>query len=162
MLAKIHVPAIAEVGLVAATTGAARGNGKEGWDSDSGASLQISHTQAGKTAYKKALAETTDECADGVILPAEGSRPLRWIWTSRYYDQASEDDSVAYVPGPSQNLLSTRKAGKQWCKPLVYYKTKTVLGFTGEESLVFNFYLRKGLFSAKGVRLTPNKGAALA
>ena len=70
--------------------------------------------------------------------------------------------SVAYVPGRSQNPLSTRKAGNQWCKPLVYYKTKNALGFTGEESLVFNFYLRKGLFSAKGVRLTPNKGAALA
>ena len=50
--------------------------------------------------------------------------------------------SVAYVPERSQNLLSTRKAGKQRCKPLVCYKTKTVLGFTGKESLVFNFYLR--------------------
>ena len=70
--------------------------------------------------------------------------------------------SVAYVPGRSQNLLPTRKAGKQWCKPLVYYKTKTVLRFTREESLVSNFYLRKILFSATGVTLTPNKGAALA
>ena len=73
MLAKIHVPAVVVVGLVAATTGAARGDGKEEWDLDSGASLHMSHTQARITAYKKAPAETTDECADGVILPAEGS-----------------------------------------------------------------------------------------
>ena len=70
--------------------------------------------------------------------------------------------SVAYVPERSQNLLSTRKAGKQRCKPLVCYKTKIVLGFTGKESLVFNFYLRKILFSEADLRLTPNKGAALA
>ena len=83
MLAKIHVSPIAEVGLVAATTGAARRDGKKEWDSDSGASLHMSHTQAGITAYKNAPAETTDEFADGVILPAEGSWQLRWIWTSR-------------------------------------------------------------------------------
>ena len=83
MLAKIHVSAIAEVGLIAATTGAARRDGKEEWDSDSSASLHMSHTQAGTTAYKKAPAETTDEFADGVILPAEGSWQLRWIWTNR-------------------------------------------------------------------------------
>ena len=83
MLAKTHVPAIAEVGLVAATTGEARGDGKEEWDSDSGASLHMPCTQVVITAYKKAPAETTDEFADGVILPAEGSWQLRWIWTSR-------------------------------------------------------------------------------
>ena len=73
MLAKIHVPAITEVGLVAATTGEAREDGKEEWDSDSGASLHMSRTQTGIIAYKKAPTETTDEFADGVILPAEGS-----------------------------------------------------------------------------------------
>ena len=50
MLAKMNVPANAEVGLVAATTGAASGDGKEDSDSDSGASLHMSHTQAGMTA----------------------------------------------------------------------------------------------------------------
>ena len=57
--------------------------------------------------------------------------------------------------------MSTRKAVGQWGKPLVYYKTKVVLRFPAEESLVFNFYPRKGLFSAT-VRRTPSQGAALA
>ena len=83
MLAKVHVLAIAEVGLVGSTTVEASGNGKGEWDSDSGASLHVSRTQAGITAYKKAPAETTDDFADGVILPAAGSSQLRWIWTSR-------------------------------------------------------------------------------
>ena len=69
--------------------------------------------------------------------------------------------SVAYVPGRLRNLLSTRKAVKQWIKPLVYYKTKAVLGFPGKESLVSNFFPRKGLFSAKGIKRTPSQGAAL-
>ena len=47
MLAKINVPANSDVGLVAATIGAARGDGKEEWHSDSGASLHMSHTRAG-------------------------------------------------------------------------------------------------------------------
>ena len=58
MLAKINVPANAEVGLVAATTGVARGDGKEEWDSDSGLSFHMFHTQAEMTAYKKAPAGT--------------------------------------------------------------------------------------------------------
>ena len=64
--------------------------------------------------------------------------------------------SVVYVPGRSQNLLSTRKAVNQWNKLVVYYKTKANLGFPGEESLVFNFCLHKGLISATGVRRTPS------
>ena len=44
MLAKINTPANAEVGYVAATTGVARGDGKEEWVSDSGASFHMSHT----------------------------------------------------------------------------------------------------------------------
>ena len=43
MLAEINVPSNTEVVLVAATIGAARGDGKEEWDSDSGASLHVSH-----------------------------------------------------------------------------------------------------------------------
>ena len=35
------------------------------------------------------------------------------------------------------------------------------MGFPGEESLVFNFCPRKGLFSATGVRRTPSQARAL-
>ena len=72
MLAKINVPANSEIGLVAATIGAARGDGEEEWDSDSGASFHMSHTRAGMTAYKKAPAGTTVEVADRTILPVDG------------------------------------------------------------------------------------------
>ena len=132
----------AEVGLVAAMRGAARGDGKEEWDSDFSASFHMSHTQAGMTAYKKAPAGTTVEVADGTILPVAGfgfgtvevdldqphttTKPVKMV-------------SVAYVPGLSRNLLSTRKAVEQWGKPLVYYETKAVLRFSGVESLVFYF-----------------------
>ena len=44
MLAKRNVPANSEVGLVAAMIGAARGDGKEEWDLDSGASFHMSYT----------------------------------------------------------------------------------------------------------------------
>ena len=68
----------------------------------------------------------------------------------------------AYVPGLAQNLLFTRKAVEQWGKLFVYYKTKASFGFPGEESLVFNFCPRKGLFSTTVVRRTPSQGVALA
>ena len=70
--------------------------------------------------------------------------------------------AVAYAPGSSRNLLSTRKIVEQWGKPLVYYRTKAVLGSSGEESLVFNFCPRKRLFSATGVRWIQGQGTALA
>ena len=147
----------------AAMMGAARGDRKEEWEPDSGEIFHISHSRAGMIAYKKAPAGTTVEVANGTILPVDGfgtvevdldqpgttTKPVKIV-------------SIAYVPGLSRNLLSTRKAVEQWGKPLVCYKTKAVLGFTGEESLVFNFCLRKGLFSATGVRRTPSQGAALA
>ena len=76
-LAKINVPANAEVGLVAATRGETRGEGKEEKYSDSDASFHMSHTQAGMAAYKKAPAGTTIEVADGTTLPVAG-----------YYDEA--------------------------------------------------------------------------
>ena len=69
--------------------------------------------------------------------------------------------AIADMPGLPQNLLSTRKAVELSGKPLVYYKTKAVMVFPGEESLVFNSCLHKKLFSATGVRRTPNQGAAL-
>ena len=67
MLAKINVPANAEVGLVAATTGAARGDGKQERDSDSDASFHLPHPQAGMTFYKQPPAGTTVEATDGTI-----------------------------------------------------------------------------------------------
>ena len=148
MLVKINVPFNYDVGLVAATIGAARGDGKGEWDSDSGASFHVSHTQAEMTAYKTAPGGTTVEVADEAILPVDGfgkvevdldqpgtmTKPVKMV-------------SVAYVPGLSRNLLPTRKAVDQWSKQsLVYYITKAVLGFPREESLVFNFYPRKEFF----------------
>ena len=57
MLAKINVPANSEVELTAATIEAAREDGNEEWNSDSGATFHTYHTRAGMTAYKKAPAE---------------------------------------------------------------------------------------------------------
>ena len=91
-VAKINVPANAEVGLVAATVGAACGEGKEGWDSDSGTLFHTSHTQAGMTAYKKAPAGTVAEATDGTILPVDGFGTVEVDpGPAGYYDQASED-----------------------------------------------------------------------
>ena len=163
MLAKIIVPANSEVGPVAATIGAARGEGEEEWDSDPGASFHMSHTRAGTTAYKGAPAATTVEIADGTILPVDGFGTVEVdLNQSGTTTKSVKMVVVAYVPGLLWNLLSTRKAVEQWGKLLAYYKTKAVLGFPGEESLVFNFCPRKGLFSATGVRRTPGQGAALA
>ena len=69
--------------------------------------------------------------------------------------------SVAYVPELSRNMLSIRKEVEQWDQPLVYDETKAVLKFLGEESLVYNFCPRKGLFSATSVKQTSIQGAAL-
>ena len=105
---------------------------------------------------------TTVEVAGGTILPIDGFRTVE-------VDLDQPDTTTkpmkmvpfGYVSGLSRNLLSTRKAVKQWGKPLVYDETKAVLGFPGEESLALNFCPRKGLFSATGVRRTPSQGAAL-
>ena len=70
-------------------------------------------------------------------------------------------DDVAYVPGLSRNLLSTIKAVEQWGKPLICCRNKAVLGFLGEESLVFKFCPRKGLFSATGERRIPRQEVSL-
>ena len=137
MLAKINVSANSEVGLIAATIGA---DGKEEWDLGSGASFHMSHTQAGMTAYKNAPAGTTVGVADGITLTVDGFGTVEVD-----LDQPGTTTnlvkmvSVPYMPGLSWNLLSTRKAVEQRGKPLVFYETKTVLGFPGEKSLVFNF-----------------------
>ena len=70
-------------------------------------------------------------------------------------------DDVAYVPELSRNLLSTVKAVAQWGKPSIYYRNKAVLGFPGEESLVFKFCPRRGMFSATGARRISRQEAAL-
>ena len=162
MVAKINVPVNTEGGLVAATPGAARGDGKEEWNLDSGASFHMSPTQAGMPAYKKAPAGTTIEVADGTILPVD-----RFGTVEVDLDQPGTTTKpvkmvpVGYVPGLSRNLLSTRKTEEQWGKPLVYFETKAFLGFPGEESLVFVFCFCKELFSATCVRRIPSQGAAL-
>ena len=92
----------------------------------------MSHTQAEMTVYKEAPLGTTAEVADGTSLTVDGygtveldlnqpdttAKPVKMI-------------SVAYVPGLSWNLLSTRNVVEQSDKPLVYYKTKAVLGSRG-------------------------------
>ena len=72
ILAEINVPTNSEVGLVAAMIGVARGDGKDEWDSNSGESFHMPHTQAGMIVYKKTPAGTTVEVADGTILPVDG------------------------------------------------------------------------------------------
>ena len=67
-------------------------------------------------------------------------------------------DDVAYVPGLSRNLMSTVKAVEQWGKPLIYYRNRAVLGLPGEESLVFKFCPRRGLFSVE-VQSLPSVGS---
>ena len=57
--------------------------------------------------------------------------------------------------------MSTSKSVEQWGEPLVYYKTKTLGGVSGKESLVFNFCPRERLFSVTNVRRTPSQAAAL-
>ena len=130
MLAKMNVPVNYEVELVATTIGAAREDGKEGCDSDSGAKFHMSHTQARMTAYKKVPPGTTVEVADETILSIDGfgtievdldqpgttTKPVKMV-------------AIVYVPGLPRNLLSTRKAGEQWGKPIVYYETKAVFAF---------------------------------
>ena len=151
MLAKLTVPAIPEVRAVAAMVGAARGDRKEEWESDSGATFLMSYTRAGMSAYKKALTRTNVEITDGNILPVDrfGIYEVNLDQPGRTTKMMKMDD-VAYVPGLSRNLLSTIKAVDQWGKPLIYCRNKAVLGFPGEESLVFKFCPRKGLFSATG------------
>ena len=162
MLAKLTVPVIPEVREVTAMVGAARSVRKEEWESDSGATFHMSHTRAGMSAYNKASPGTNVEIADGNILPVDGFGRIEvdLDQPGRTTKMVKMDD-VAYVPGLSRNLLSTVKAVEQWGKPLIYYRNKAVLGFPGEESLVFKFCSRRGLFSATGARRIPMQEAAL-
>ena len=162
MLAKLTVPAVPEVRAVAAMVGEARGDRKEEMESDSGATFYMSHTRAGMSAYEKASPGTTVEIADGNILPMDGFGRIEVdLDQPGLTTKMVKMDDVAYVPGHSRNLLSTIKAVEQWGKPLIYYRNEAVLGFPGKESLVFKFCLRKGLFSATGVRRIPRYEVAL-
>ena len=163
MLAKLTVPAVPEVRAAAAImVGAARGDRKGEWKSDSGATFHMSHNRAGMSAYKKASPGTNVEIADGNILPVDGFGRIEVdLDQPGHTTKMVKMDDVAYVPGLSRNLLSTIKAVEQWGKPLKYYnRNKAVLGFPGEESLVFKFYPCKGLFSATGARRIPRQGVA--
>lgn len=63
---------------------------------------------------------------------------------------------VAHVAGRSWNLLSIFKAVE-----LIYHRRKVVWGFLGKESPIFNFFSRKGFFSATGVIQVPCQEMAL-
>ena len=162
MLAKLTVPEVPEVRAMAAMVGAARSDRKEEWESDSGATFHMSHTRAGMSAYKKASPGTNVEIADGNILPVDGFGRIEVdLDQPGHTTKMVKMDDVAYVPGLSRNLLSTVKAVEQWGQPLIYYRNKAVLGFPGEESLVFKFCPRRGLFSATGARRIPRQEVAL-
>ena len=162
ILEKLTLPAVPKVGAVAAMVGAARGDRKEEWESDSGATFHMSHTRAEMSTYKKASPGTNVEIAGGNILPVDGFGRIEVdLDQPGHTTKMVKIDDVAYVPGLSRNLLSAIKAVEQWGEPLIYYRNKVVLGFPGEEPLVFKFRPRKGLFSATGARRTPKQEVAL-
>ena len=145
--------------VVAAMVGAARGDRKEEWESDSSATFHMSHTRAGMFAYKKASPRTNVEIVDGNILRVDGFGRIEVdLDQPGHTTKMVKMDDVAYVPGLSWDLLSTIKAVEQWGKPFtIYYRNKAILRFPGEESLVFKFCPRKGLFSATDARRIPRQ-----
>ena len=139
MLAKLTVPAVPEVRAVAAMVGAARGDRRKEWESDSGATFHVSHTRAGMSAYKKASPGTTVEIADGNILPVDGFGRIEVdLDQSGHTIRMVKTDAVAYVPGLSRTLLSTIKAVEQWGKPLIYCRNGAVWGSRGRNRLFSN------------------------
>ena len=122
MLAKKNVPGNSQVGLMAATVGAAaHGDGKAEWKTDSCASFYMSHTRAGMNAYKKASAGTIVEAGDGTILPVDWLETIE-VDLDRSGTAAKPVKVVAvgYVPELSRNLLFTHKAEEQWRETLVW------------------------------------------
>ena len=164
MPAKLNVPASSEVAPTVAMIKAARRDGKEEWESDSGAKFHmLTYTRAGMTAYKKASQGVTVVVADGNILSVDGFRTVETdVDQPGTKTKPVKVVTVAYVRRLSRNFLSTHKAEDHWGKQLFYYNMKAVLGFPGKEPFVFNCCFRKVLFSATGVRRTPSQGAALA
>ena len=122
-------------------TGAARGDGKEERDLDSGASFHMSHTQAGMTAYQRAPAGTTVEVADKTILPVDGfgtvevdldqmgttTKPVKIV-------------SVAYVPG----------LGGTCCPPVKQWSNGVNRSFTFKRRLFWGSRGTSCLFSTSG------------
>ena len=135
---------------------------KRNGNKKSEATFHMSHSRARMTAYMKASPGTTVKVANRTILPLDVFRA-----TEVGLDQPDTTTkpvkvvAVAYGPELPWDLLSTRKALEQGGTPLVHYKTKAVLGFPVEESIVFNFYPRKGLFSELDVKRIPGQGAAM-
>ena len=142
--------------------GAARGDRKKEWESDSSATFHMSHTRAGIFSYKKASPRTNVEIVDGNILQVDGFGRIEVdLDQPGHTTKMVKMGDVAYVPGLSWDLLSTIKSVEQWGKPFtIYYRNKAILGFPGEESLVFKFCPRKGLFSAADARRIPRQEVA--
>ena len=162
MLAKLTVPVVPEGRAGATMVGTARGDRKEEWESDSGATFHMSHTRAGMSAYKKASPGTTVEIADGSILPVDGFGKIEVdLDQLGHATNMVKMNDVAYVPALSEDLLSTIKAVEQWGKPLIYYRNEGVLEFPREESLVFIFCPRKGVLLATDARRIPRQEVAL-
>ena len=110
MLAKMNVSANSEEGPIAATIGAARRDGEEKWDLDSGATFHMPHTRARMTACKKASAGTTVEVVEEIILPVDGferiEMDLDLLGTTT---KSVKMVAVAFVPGLTRNLVSTHE-----------------------------------------------------
>lgn len=144
ILAKLNVPVRSEDGEIAAMVGTARSDRKEKWESDSGVTFHVSHTRHGMLNYNKASPGTTVEVADGYDLPVDGFRRIEVdLDLPRSTTRMVRMDDTAYVSGPARNLMSTLNAVEHWGKPLVHYRTKALLRFPGDESVVFNFCPRK-------------------
>ena len=147
MLTKLDVSTTFEERSMAAMTGAACRGSKEKWESESSATFHMSDTRVGRTAYKKASPRTTVEVADGNILPKDGFGTVEVdLDQPGNRTELGKMGAVAYMPGLSRNRLSILKAVEQYSEFNIYCRTKTVLGFLGEKSLVFNFCPRKDCF----------------
>ena len=162
MLAKLTVLAVPEVRAVAAIVGAARGNRREEWEPDSGATFHMSHTRAGMSAYKKVSPGANVEIADGNIRPVDGFGRIEVDLDQPVHTtKMVRIDDVAYVPGLSRNLLSTIKSVEQWGKPSIYCKNEAVLGFPAEESLFSKSAPVRDCFQLQGARRIPRQEVAL-
>ena len=112
MLAKLTAPAVSEVRAVAVVVGAARGDRKEEWESDSDATFHMSHTRARMSAYKKASPGTNVEIADGNMLPVDGFGRIEVDLDQLGHTTKDGEDRRCYVvPGLSRTCCLP---SKQW------------------------------------------------
>ena len=94
--------------------GAARGDRKKEWESDSSATFHMSHTRAGMFSYKKASPRTNVEIVDGNILQVDGFGRIEVdLDQPGHTTKMVKMGDVAYVPGFSWDLLSTIKSVEQ-------------------------------------------------